>query len=448
MHEGDAMAHGFTRALERQFKLTENGTDAATELLAGITTFATMAYVLAVVPKLMGEAGLPAAAVLTALVLMVFVTTVAMGLFTNRPFVLAPGMGGVAIFSITLVQLQKIPVEVACGIMLLSGLLFLLVTVLGIRDVIVKVIPKGIKISISAGVGLFLCVLGLRNAKIIAASTEKTALAFGNLSQPMVKLAAISFVILLILEARKIRGSALITILAATLIGIPMGLTRIPPSFLAWPASMRPMAFRFDLVGAFQLRYLPFLFAFFLPDFFSSLGTALGVSGKAGFLDEHGDLPGLNRVFMVDSLAATLGSLFTIPVLITYLESGAGVGVGGRTGLTAIVSALAFLAMLFCAPVALMIPAAATAAILVYVGISMLGGMRNLEYLDPTEAMPAFLCIALTVFTFNIGNGIAAGFIAYLVMKAAAGKFKELSYGHYFLGLVLLYYFHSLTALK
>ena len=442
------MTRWLTQSLERKFKLAENGTDVLTELLAGITTFATMAYVLAVVPKLMGEAGLPAAAVLTAMVLMVFVTTVAMGLFTNRPFALAPGMGSVAIFSITMVQVQKIPVEVACGILLMSGLLFLLVTVLGIRDLIVRVVPKGIKISISAGVGLFLCVLGLRNAKIIAASTEKTALAFGNLSQPMVILAAISFIILLVLEARKVRGSALITIVAATLIGIPMGVTRIPASFLAWPSSIMPMVFRFDLVGAFKLSYLPFLFAFFLPDFFSSLGTALGVAGKAGFLDENGDLPGLHRVFLVDSLAATLGSLFTIPVLITYLESGSGVGVGGRTGLTAIITALAFLAMLFCAPLALMIPAAATAAILVYVGISMLGGMRNLDYLDPTETIPAFLCIALTVFTFNIGNGIAAAFIAYVIMKMATKKFNELSYGHYSLGLVLMYYFYSLGSMK
>jgi AGZA family xanthine/uracil permease-like MFS transporter len=258
----------------------------------------------------------------------------------------------------------------------------------------------------------------------------------------------IGFAILLVLQARRIHGAALITIILTTLIGIPMGVTRIPTVFWSLPASIAPVTFHFDILGAFQLKYLPYLFAFFLPDFFSSLGTALGVSNKAGFLDANGDLPGLNRIFLVDSIAATLGSLFTIPVLITYLESGAGVEAGGRTGLTAITTAFAFLSVLFFTPVALMIPAAATASILVYVGISMLSGLRNLDYLDATEYLPAFLCIALTVFTFNIGNGIAAAFIAFVLMKVGAGRAKELGIWHYLLGLVLVYYFYSLSSLK
>lgn len=442
------MDNVFIRKLDRQFMLKVNGTNISTEIIAGITTFATMAYSLAVIPKLMGEAGLPAGQILTAMVLMVFFTTTAMGLYTNRPFVLAPGMGSVAIFSITLIQLQKVPIEVACGIVFLSGLLFIFVTVFGIRNFITTIIPKGVKISISAGVGLFICVLGLRNAKIIAASTEKTALSFGNLAQPMVILAVIGFVILLILEARKVRGSALVTILLTTIIGIPMGVTKIPTAFFSMPAGMGEVVFRFDIMGALDLKYVPFLFAFFLPDFFSSLGTALAVGSKAGFLDKNGDLPGLNRVFMVDSIAASVGSLFTIPVLITYLESGAGVEAGGRTGLTAITTAIAFLMVLFITPVALMIPAAATAPILVYVGMSMLSGMRNLDYTDIAEYIPAFLCIALTVFTFNIGNGISAAFIAYVIMKTAAGRCRELVYGHYLLCLVLIYYFYSLTSLN
>ncbi len=249
------MAHLAHQLMERQFKLQENKTNVTTEILAGITTFATMAYVLAVVPKLMGEAGLPPGSILTAMVLLVFLTTVAMGLYTSRPFALAPGMGGVAIFSITLVQLQKVPVPVACGIIFLSGMLFLLVTLLGLRDLIVKVVPKGIKISISAGVGLFLCVLGLRNARIIAASTEKTALSFGNLAQPMVLLAVIGFALLLILQARKVRGAALITIILTTLIGIPMGVTRIPTTFWSLPASVAPVTFHFDLAGEYGMPW-------------------------------------------------------------------------------------------------------------------------------------------------------------------------------------------------
>ncbi|MBU2699409.1 AGZA family xanthine/uracil permease-like MFS transporter [Sporomusaceae bacterium BoRhaA] len=438
----------FSRWIDHQFKLKENGTDITNEIIAGLTTFTTMAYVLALVPKMMGEAGLPAGQILTAMVFMVFLTTAAMGLYTNRPFVLAPGMGSVAIFSITLVQLQKVPVEIASGIVFLSGCLFVLVTVFGVREAIITIIPKGIKISISAGVGLFLAVIGLRNAKIIIASTEKTALSFGNLAQPIAILATIGFLILLVLEVRKVRGGALIAIVLTTILGIPMGITKIPQTIFSMPSGIHDVFFRFDLMGALDVQYVPFLFAFFLPDFFSSFGTALGVGSKAGFLDKNGDLPEINKVFWIDSLAATLGSLFTIPVLITYLESGAGVEAGGRTGLTALTTASAFLLVLAITPLALMIPAAATAPILVYVGISMLAGMRNLDYDDIAEYLPAFLCIAFTAFTFNIGNGIAVAFIAYVVIKIAARHYQELTLGHYLLALVLMYYFYSLTSLK
>jgi len=441
------MNHIFN-SMETQFKLKENGTTVATEIIAGITTFTTMAYVLAVVPKMMGEAGLPSGQILTAMVFMIFLTTVAMGLYTNRPFVLAPGMGSVAIFSITLIQLQKVPVEIASGVVFLSGCIFVLVTVLGIREAIILIIPKGIKISISAGVGLFLAVIGLRNAKIIVASTEKTALAFGNIAQPVVILATIGFLILLVLQVRKVRGGALIAIILTTLIGIPMGITKLPQTIFTMPSGIGDVLFHFDLIGALDMHYVPFLFAFFLPDFFSSFGTALGVGSKAGFLDKNGDLPEINKVFWVDSLAATLGALCTIPVLITYLESGAGVEAGGRTGLTAITAAIAFLLVLAVTPVALMIPTAATAPILVYVGINMLAGLRNLDYTDCAETMPAFLCIAFTAFTFNIGNGIAVAFIAYLVIKLAAGRYKELYTGHYLLAILLMYYFYSLTNIK
>ena len=433
---------------ERQFELSQWKTSISTEIIAGLTTFTTMAYVLAVVPKMMSEAGLPAGEVLTAMVLMIFVTTVAMGLYTNRPFVLAPGMGSVAIFSITLVQLQHVDVGIASALVFLSGVLFIIVTLLGIRDAIVTVIPKGIKISISAGIGLFLAVIGLRNAHIIAANAKKTAFAFGDLTQPPVLLAAIGFLILIILQARKIKGAALYSIIIATLIGIPLGVTKVPHSFFSLPSGLDHVAFNFNLMGALQLQYIPFLFAFFLPDFFSSFGTALGIGNKAGFLDENGDLPGLHKIFLVDSVAATIGSLFTIPVLITYLESGSGVEAGGRTGLTAITGAVLFLLSLLITPIALMIPAAATTPILLYVGISMLDGLRNLDFDDLAEYLPAFLCIAFTIFTFNVANGIALAFIVYVVIKVAARRTVELRMGHYLLALLFVLYFYSILGVK
>lgn len=435
-------------SLERQFKLSELKTSISTEIIAGITTFTTMAYVLAVVPKMMGETGLPTGEILTAMVLMIGITTIAMALFTNRPFVLAPGMGSVAIFSITLVQLQHVSVGVASALVFLSGILFLLVTVLGIRDAVVKVIPKGIKISISAGVGLFLAVIGLRNAHVIIANAKKTAFAFGDLTQPSVIVAALGFLLLIVLQARKIKGAALYSIFAATIIGIPLGVTKIPQSFFSLPSSIDHVVFNFDLWNALDVKYLPFLFAFFLPDFFSSFGTAIGIGNKAGFLDENGDLPGLHKIFLVDSLAATLGSLFTIPVLITYLESGAGVEAGGRSGLTAITSAILFLLALLITPIALMIPASATAPILVYVGISMLSGLRNLEYDDLAEYLPAFICIAFTIFTFNIANGIALAYVVFLLIKLSTRRLNELTMAHYVLGILFLVYFYSIAGVK
>ena len=433
---------------EQRFHLRELHTDIGTEVIAGLTIFATMGYVLAVVPRMMAETGLPQGAVLTALVLMIFLTTVAMGLYTNRPFVLAPGMGSVAIFSITLVQLQHVSIGIASAIVFLSGVLFILVTLLGVREAIILVIPRGIKISISAGVGMFLAVIGMRNAKLLAANSQKVALAFGDLTQPAVVLAAMTFVILLVLETRKVRGAALISIVAGTVLGIPLGLTHLPQSIFSVPDGIGPVFMQFDLFGALDVKYLPYLFVFFLPDFFSSFGTAIGIGGKAGFLDENGDLPHIDKVFQVDSIAATIGSFFTIPVLITYLESGAGVEAGGRTGLTGITTACAFLLILAVTPIALMIPAAATAPILIYVGVSMMSGMRNLDYNDICDYFPAFLCIAFTAFTFNIANGISVAFIAYVIMKVAAGRMMELNKGHYLLALLLAYYFYAMAGMK
>lgn len=433
---------------EHRFHLRELHTDIGTEVIAGLTIFATMGYVLAVVPRMMAEAGLPQGAVLTALVLMIFLTTVAMGLYTNRPFVLAPGMGSVAIFSITLVQLQHVSIGIASAIVFLSGVLFILVTLLGVREAIILVIPRGIKISISAGVGMFLAVIGMRNAKLLAANSQKVALSFGDLTQPAVVLAVMTFVILLVLETRKVRGAALISIVAGTVLGIPLGLTHLPQSIFSVPDGIGPVFMQFDLFGALDVKYLPYLFVFFLPDFFSSFGTAIGIGGKAGFLDENGDLPHIDKVFQIDSIAATIGSFFTIPVLITYLESGAGVEAGGRTGLTGITTACAFLLILAVTPIALMIPAAATAPILIYVGVSMMSGMRNLDYNDICDYFPALLCIAFTAFTFNIANGISVAFIAYVIMKVAAGRMMELNKGHYLLALLLAYYFYAMAGMK
>lgn len=428
--------------LDKRFKLKENGTDIKTELLAGLATFATMAYVLAVIPGMMKSAGVSSGSVLTIMVLLIFVTTMAMGLYTNRPFALAPGLGSVAIFAVTIVQGEKIPWEVATGLLFISGIIFVIVSFAGIRELIVRLIPLSIKISISSGVGLFICLLGFKNAGIIVADAKKNVLTFGHLTQPIVILAVTGFIIIMVLDALKVRGSIIIGIMITTLIGIPMGITKLPHSLFIMPSGFSALTFKLDPIKALNVKYLPYLFAFFIPDFFSTLGTVLGVGEKAGFLDKDGNLEGIEKCFHVDSIAAVIGSFFGIPCILTYLESAAGVEQGGRTGLTVVTTAILFLLTLFITPIALMIPGAATAPVLILIGMSMLTGMRKIDYSNVTEYLPAFICITLTIFTFNVGNGIAAALIAYVILKIATKKMKELHIGHYVLAIILIYYFY------
>lgn len=428
--------------LEKRFKLTENGTNVKTEILAGISIFATMAYVLAVVPNMLNAAGAPSGASLTIMILLIFATTVAMGLYTNRPFVLAPGMGSVAIFSVTMIQGEGIPWEVASGMIFISGIVFVIVSYAGVREIVVKLISPSIKASISAGIGLFICLLGFKNVGIIVANADKNVLSFGDLTNPASLLAILGFIILIILDARKVPGSIILGIVITTIIGIPMGITQLPDSIFSMPSGFSEIAFKIDPIGALNIKYLPFLFAFFVPDFFSTLGTVLGVGAKAGFLDKDGNMDGIDKCFKVDSISTVAGSFFGMPCMTTYLESAAGVEQGGRTGLTAISTAVIFLLTLFATPLALMIPDAATAPVLMLVGIKMLSGMRNIDYSDISEYLPAFICVALTIFTYNSGNGISAAIIAYVILKVASGKREELFKSHYVLALVLIYYFY------
>lgn len=428
--------------LNKQFKLKENNTDVKTEIIAGLTIFATMAYILVVIPKMMGAAGVPSGPVLTAMVLMIAISTVAMGLYANRPFVLAPGLGSVAMMAVVMVKGEGIPWEIAAGMIFISGAVFIIVSFVGLRDLVVRLMPVSIKISISAGIGLFISLLGFKQAGIIVANAKKNVLNFGDLTQPIVILSLIGFILLLIVEARKIRGGIMLSIIITTIIGIPMGITVLPESYFILPSSVSELTFKLNPLEALNVKYLPYFFAFFVPDFFSTLGTVLGVGGKAGFLDKNGNLPGIEKCFYVDSFATTLGSFFGIPCMTTYLESASGVEAGGRTGLTAITTAFLFLLTLVITPIALMIPGAATAPVLMLIGMTMLAGMRNIDYNDLTEYLPAFICITLTIFTFNAGNGISAAIISYVILKIASGRAKELNIGMYILSVVLMYYFY------
>ena len=429
--------------LERQFKLSEFHSNVRTELLAGLTTFVTMAYVLATVPNMMESAGLDKHVMFTVLILLVILTTCAMAFYTNRPFALAPGLGSVGIVT-AMIANDGIAPDVAAGVIFWSGVLFIVISFLGLREAVVRVIPVSLKHAVSAGIGLFIALLGAKSCGLIVANEAKKSLGFGDLTAPTVIVAVIGFVILLVLKTRSVPGDMILAIALTTLVGIPFGVTKMPESLFTMPANIGGQFLHVDFLGALNFAYIPFLIALFVPDFFSTFGTVLGVGPKAGYLDEDGNLPGIDKCFKVDAVATSFGALFGMPSMTTYLESSAGVEAGGKTGLTVVFTSIFFGLALILAPIALMIPSAATAPVLMYIGINMLGAMRNIKFNDLTEAFPAYVCIVFTIFGNNIANGICAALPTYVIMKISAGKIKEIRPVMWILVAVCLLYFYSI----
>lgn len=430
--------------LEKQFQLSKYHTNMKTELIAGVTTFVTMAYVLVTVPNMLSSAGLDKHVMLTAMVLLIILTSVAMAIFTNRPFALAPGLGSVGIVT-AMIQNDGISPEITAGVIFLSGILFILVTFLGLREAVVKVIPMSLKHAVSAGIGLFIALLGAKSCGLIIANESKKSLAFGDLASPEVIVTVIGFIILLVMKVRNVAGGMILTILITTIVGIPFGVTKLPGSIISMPANIGTQFLNIDIAGALNFAYIPFLIALFVPDFFSTFGTVLGVGAKAGYLDKDGNLPGIDRCFKVDAIATSFGALFGMPSMTTYLESSAGVEAGGKTGLTVVATSACFALALFFAPVALMIPSAATAPVLIYIGIGMLSAMKNIKYDEITESIPAFVCVTFTIFANNIANGICAAIPTYFIMKIASGKIREISKVMYILVIVCLLYFYTIV---
>lgn len=434
-----------TSFMERFFKLSDYNTNVRQEIIGGLTTFTTMLYVFAVIPSMLEEAGIPQGAVTTAIILMAGLTTIAMGLFSNRPFALAPGLGSVAFLSVTLALSEGIPWQIGMGMVFISGILFVLLTVLGLRKIVVNLMPQSIKLPIGAGIGLYIALIGFRNGNLVAADESSVALILGDIGSPEAILTIIGFVIMSVLLALKIRGHLLIGIVITTIIGIPMGITELPSSFFSMPESIAPIAMELDIKGALKLAYFPFILAFFIPDFFSSLGTMLGVAEKGKMLDKNGNLPNIDRPFLVDAGGTVIGSFLSLPVITTYVESASGVEAGGRTGLTSVTTGFLFLLMLLITPLIILVPTEATAPALILVGISMLSAVKNINFEDTTESLPAIITIVFTIFTFNFGNGIAAGIITYVFIKALSGRYKEIHPGLYVLVIPLIIYFITLA---
>lgn len=433
----------FSKSLEKRFKFLDNGTNLKTELIAGLTTFATMSYVLATIPNMLEGAGLNKASILTALIIFIIICSIAMALYTNRPFALAPGLSSVAIIGTTLPQMNM-PVEVAFGLVFLSGLIFVIISFVGIREIVVKAIPASVKISISAGIGLYISLIGLKMAGVVVANPKNNTLNLGDMTTAKSILFAIGFLLILVLEARKIKGSLILAILIVTIIGIPMGVTKVPTNLINIPTGISDVSFKIDILGALKPEYFPWIFTFFVPDFFGTMGIILGIANRAGWLDKDGNMQDIDRCFKVDSLSTVAGSFFCMPVMTTYLESASGVEDGGRTGMTALFTSFLFALTLLFTPIALMVPGVATAPVLTIIGFQMLSSMKSVNYNDKTESLPAFIAVAMTIFTFNIATGLSLSVLSYIILKVFSGKAKEIPKAMYGLALVLLYYLYTL----
>jgi len=404
----------------------------------------TMAYVIAVNPTILAAAGMPREALMTVTILSTALATLHMALYANRPFALAPAMGSNAFFAYSLVAAGVCDWQTALGMVLLSGTIFLGLTLVGLREMIVKTIPTCIKFAIGSGVGMFIALLGFKNAGLVVASPATGLLALGNFWEPGPLLAVIGFFIIAVLMALKLRGALLLGIILTTVVGIPMGITKAPTAIFALPPSIMPIAFQANFFGALRLAFIPAIFTFFMGDFFSTLGTVLGVSAKANLLDEEGNLPEIQKPFLVDAIHTCVGALLGTSTVTTYVESASGVEAGGRTGLTALVTSLAFFATLLITPLALAIPGAATAPVLILIGLLMMSTVKNINFDDFTEALPAFITIVVSVFTFSLSNGMSLGIITYVLIKLCSGKAKEIPTGLYVLCLPLFYYFYLL----
>lgn len=410
--------------LEQLFKLKEHGTDVRTEVIAGFTTFLTMAYIVFVNPSILSATGMDFNAVFVATCLAAALGTAIMGLVANYPMALAPGMGLNAYFTFSVVKGMGVPWQVALGAVFISGIVFLAVSLFKVREAIVNAIPQSLKFAISAGVGFFLALIALKSAGVVVGSPA-TLVTLGPLHDPKVLLAILGFFLIVALEYRRVPGSIIIGILAVTVLSIAMGLSEFK-GVVSMPPSLEPTLFKMDLAGALNVGLLGVVFVFFFVDLFDTTGTLIGVSHRAGLLDKDGKLPRLKKALLADSIAISAGAALGTSSTTAYVESAAGTAVGGRTGLTAVVVAILFLAALFLAPLAGAVPAYATAPALGYVAVLMARGLSEIEWNDLTESAPAVLTALAMPFTFSIADGIAFGFISYAAIKLLAGRFKDL----------------------
>ena len=411
--------------LERVFKLREHGTTARTEVIAGFTTFLTMVYIVFVNPQILGVAGMDTSAVFVTTCLIAAFGSIMMGLFANLPVALAPAMGLNAFFAFVVVQAMGLPWQIGMGAIFWGAVGLLLLTIFRVRYWMIANIPVSLRVGITSGIGLFIGMMGLKNAGVIVANPE-TLVSIGNLTSHSVLLGMLGFFIIAILASRNIHAAVLVSIVVTTLLGWMLGDVHYS-GIVSAPPSVTSVVGQVDLAGSFNLGLAGVIFSFMLVNLFDSSGTLIGVTDKAGLADEKGKFPRMKQALYVDSISSVTGSFIGTSSVTAYIESSSGVSVGGRTGLTAVVVGLLFLLVIFLSPLAEMVPGYAAAGALIYVGVLMTSSLARVNWQDLTESIPAFITAVMMPFSFSITEGIALGFISYCVMKIGTGRLRDLS---------------------
>ena len=420
---------------EKLFGFDGQKTTVRTEIIAGITTFLTMAYILAVNPDILSNTGMDKGALFTTTVLMSALPTIFMALYAKQPLALAPGMGLNAFFAYTICEVLGYPWQFALTAVFFEGLVFMLLTVTNLREKIVDVIPASLKNAISVGIGLYIAFIGLKNGGVIV-NNEETLV---SLSAPtaVMGLSIIGIVLTSVLLVKRVKGALLFGILLTTLIGVPMGVTNMN-GVAGLPPSIEPIFMKFTWDSVLTKDMAIIVFTLLFVDLFDCIGTVIGVSQQANMLDKDGKIPALKKIFMVDSISTTAGAMMGTSTVAVYVESAAGVNEGGRSGLTAFVTGICFLVALFFAPIFLAIPPSATTPVLVLVGLMMMSSVRKINFHDYSEAIPAFLCILLMPLTYSISDGIVLGHLSYVLINVLSGRRKKLTLGMYILAAIFV----------
>jgi AGZA family xanthine/uracil permease-like MFS transporter len=414
--------------MEKLFRLNEHGTTVRREIVAGLTTFLTMAYILAVNPGMLGSigGGMTPGAVFTATAIASAIATLVMAFAANLPIALAPGMGLNAFFTYTVVFGMGYSWQIALTAVFLEGLLFIILSFFNVREAIVNAIPKNLKKAVAVGIGLFIALIGLANAKVVVPG-DGTIMGLGNLASGAPLVALIGLVIMVILYALKVPGAILIGILLTTAVGVPFGVTSIPENFSPVSLPAAPLLFEFNFSAVLTLKFFTVFFTFLFVDIFDTVGTLVGVTTQGGLINAKGEIPRVKQALLADAVGTVAGAAMGTSTVTSYVESTAGVAAGGRTGLTALSTGVLFLLALFLSPLFLLIPGAATAPALVIVGFLMMRAVTDIDFADPTEGIPAFLTIIMMPFAYSIAEGIVYGTLSYVLLKLVTGKAKSLS---------------------